>query len=197
MTTARWESVDAHWEWIKGDENQKVMAELVGEGKGEEEDEEEGKEGKGGDGDGKGDGNEGGAKGERGYIVAGDTVLFHVEGSLFSEQDASRGEGYVPLLESPVVGVERMFVLREKKGEFAEAFERLKGMLQDVSPLVVRSGWRADGEAEAEEDEFVVVCGWESVEKHMEIAGKLAESNYCGILELVSRIDVKNYKRLL
>ncbi|KAL2262707.1 hypothetical protein VTK26DRAFT_358 [Humicola hyalothermophila] len=195
LTTARWESVDAHWAWIRTEENQQVMRGLVcggGDGgSGDEGEEWERKEGQN---------EKEGRKGQRdrGYFAAGDMVLFHVEGGLFTETEGSKEDGCVPLLESPVISVERIFVEKGKKGEFAEWSRRGIGLVKEtVSPGAMRFGWREDVEARAEEEEFVVVCGWESVEKHKEAETPLAARKSDEFRKLVKRVDSKHYRRFL
>jgi hypothetical protein len=54
-----------------------------------------------------------------------------------------------------------------------------------------------DGEEGAEEDEFVLVCGWESVEQHFGFAEAEGFARYGELRELIARTDLKHYKRLL
>ncbi len=171
LTTARWPSVAVHWDWIRGVENVSVMARLTGEG-------------------------EGGGKGKA-MIVAGDTVLWHVEGDLFPATVDGVDGMSSPLIESAVVSVARMFVPREKRAAFAARFEEVKGVLEGYAgPEMVGYGWREDGEDGAEEDEFVVACGWESLERHDGFEKSEGFAEYDSIRELVERLDLKRYKRM-
>lgn len=170
LTTARWESTAAHWEWIRSDANKGVMASLEA----------------------------------GGGIVPEDTVLLHVKGDLFGghEGDSSSsslsGGGLVPLLESPVISVARMFVARGNREAFAAKFRGVRGVLKrHAHPHLVRAGWREDVPEGAEEDEFVLVCGWESVERHFAFAEAPEFPKYNEIRELITRVDLKHYKRLL
>ncbi len=123
-----------------------------------------------------------------GDVVGKDTVLWHVEGGIF-------GDG---LERSEVVSVERVVVERERRGLFAERFEEVKGLLEGYAgPGRVRYGWREDGEEGVEEEEFVLVCGWESVERHVGFAGTEESKKYGEVWELAARRDLKYYKRLL
>ncbi|KAH6636969.1 hypothetical protein F5144DRAFT_601667 [Chaetomium tenue] len=163
LTTARWESVAAHWDWIRSEENQRVMGGL-----------EEG-------------------------IVPGDTVLFHVVGGLFGGEDRGGGEGggLGSLLESAVISVGRMFVKRAERGGFEAKFEEVRGILEEYArPHLVRFGWREDVEEGAEEEEFVVVCGWDSVEQHFAFAETEEFARYGELRELIARVDLKHYKPL-
>jgi hypothetical protein len=90
-----------------------------------------------------------------------------------------------------------MFVAREKRGAFAAKFDEVKGILEGyASPHLVRYGWREDGDEGAEEDEFVLVCGWESVEKHFGFAESGGFARYSEIRDLILRVDLKHYKPL-
>jgi quinol monooxygenase YgiN len=136
-----------------------------------------------------------------GDIISGDTVLLHVAGDIFgpsgSESGSGSGRGLIPLLESPVISVGRMFVEKSKKEAFAAMFEEVKGVAEKyASPHVVRYGWREDVEEGAEEDEFVLVCGWESVEQHLAFAETEEFARYGQIREFMGRVDLKHYKRL-
>ncbi|KAL2023876.1 hypothetical protein VTK56DRAFT_653 [Thermocarpiscus australiensis] len=165
LTTAKWASVAAHWDWIRSDANTGVMAALDG------------------------------------HIVAGDTVLFHVDADIFGGGPEAAGNapsGSVPLLQSPVISVSRMFVASRDKEAFAALFGEVRGVLEEyASPGSVGFGWREDLEARAEEEEFVVVCGWESVEKHLGFARAPGYSRFNEIQQFVARADIKHYKRFL
>jgi heme-degrading monooxygenase HmoA len=161
MTTARWESVAAHWDWIRSEENIGVM------------------------------------EGLDKHIVAKETVLFHVDADIFGASAVS-AESNVTLRDSPVISVSRVSVLREQKGAFAAKFDEVKGVLEEFTGQgLVKFGWREDGEAEAKTEEFVIVCGWESVERHLECAQSPGYFKYAEIRPLVAKADVKHYKRLL
>lgn len=161
MTTARWDSVDAHWQWIRSEANAGIMAKL-------------------------GDG----------HIVPHDTALFHVAADIFDK--AVPASGSVPLLQSPVISVGRMFVASEKKGAFEAKFGEVKDVLEEhAGPDMVRFGWREDLEAGAREEEFVLVCGWESVEKHLGFPQVPGFSRFQPIQGFIEREDTKHYKRFL
>ncbi|GAB1314185.1 ABM domain-containing protein [Madurella fahalii] len=158
MTTARWDSVAAHWQWIRSDGNIGVMTALGV------------------------------------HIVSQDTVLFHVDADIFEEASSS---GSIQLLQSPVISVSRILVASENKGAFDAKFDEVKSVLEEyASPGLVRFGWREDLEAGAKE-EFVLVCGWESVEKHLDFAGAPGFDQFQGIQQFIETADIKHYKRFL
>ncbi|KAH6845501.1 hypothetical protein B0I37DRAFT_417031 [Chaetomium sp. MPI-CAGE-AT-0009] len=160
LTTARWPSVAAHWDWIRSAENERVMGELGP------------------------------------SIVAEDTVLFHVAGGIFGGGGAGvGGEGLGSLLESPVISVGRIFVKRGDRGGFEAKFEEVRGILEGYArPHLVRFGWREDVEDGNEEDEFVLVCGWDSVDQHFAFAESEGFARYGELRELIARVDLKHYK---
>lgn len=159
LITARWDSVAAHWQWIGGDENKKIMAGL-------------------------GD-----------YIDSNNVVLFHLDDAdIFS---GPAPQGMILLTDSPVISVTRMVVGPEAKHLFSVKFEEVRGVLEDFArPYLVRGGWRVDKEAETKE-EFVLICGWESLERHFEFAKDPRFNEYKKIPELVTGTDIKHFKRFL
>lgn len=159
LISARWDSVAAHWQWIQGDENQKIMGEL-------------------------------GA-----YIASDNVVLLHLDNPDIFSSPASQGR--TSLQDSPVISISRIYVDPQAKDQFSARFEEAKRALEDfVAPHIVRGGWREDKEDESKE-EFVVFCGWESLEKHGEFKAHPTASKYRSILELATGTDMKHYKRFL
>ncbi|KAK4162782.1 hypothetical protein QBC43DRAFT_320979 [Cladorrhinum sp. PSN259] len=119
--------------------------------------------------------------------------LFHADTDFLGGDDVA-----FPLLESPTLSVSRLYVPVEKKEAFAVKFAQVKRLLETyVSPRVVRFGWREDLEEGAKEDEFVLVCGWDSVEKHYAFSDAPGFDQFTQIQELVVRSDLKHYKRFI
>ncbi|KAH6626221.1 hypothetical protein B0J18DRAFT_135210 [Chaetomium sp. MPI-SDFR-AT-0129] len=173
LTTALWPSVDAHWDWIRSPENVGVMGGLTGADKSKEDEE----------------------GGKRGWVIGEDTGLWHVGAVLFGGE---KGEGEeVGLLESPVISLGRMYVKKgEDREKFAAKFEEVRGILERFArPHAVRFGWREDGEEGAEEEEFVLVAGWESVARHFAFAESAEFAKYGEIREFIARVDLKHYQR--
>ncbi|KAK3308806.1 uncharacterized protein B0T15DRAFT_491356 [Chaetomium strumarium] len=166
MTTARWESVEAHWDWIRSEGNSRTMAAL------EE------------------------------HIIPQDTVLFHVGhpavnwNGIFGRISGLAQRGLCQLLDSPVISVEKMSVKRGNKEAFDAEFGKVLGVLQEYArPHLVQSAWRQDLEEGAEE-EFLVICGWDSVEQHRAFANSSEFSKYSEIQRLISGFELKHYKHL-
>lgn len=158
LLAARWDSVPAHWEWIKGDENKKIMADLSR------------------------------------HIVTDKVVLFHLDAEIFS---SPAPHGRMPLADSPLISVAHFFVDPAEKASFSTKFNEVKGILEDFTkPNLVRGAWRVDKEDEAAE-EFVVFCGWDSLEKHAEFIMDSEYPEYSKILEFATGTDMKHYKRFL
>ncbi|KAK3299325.1 uncharacterized protein B0H64DRAFT_439709 [Chaetomium fimeti] len=162
LTTARWPSVAAHWDWIRSAANERVMGELGP------------------------------------SIVAGETVLFHVAGGIFGKGRGGTGDGGLgSLLESPVISVRRIFVKRVDRAAFEAKFEEVRGILEGYArPHLVRFGWREDVEDGEDEDEFVLVCGGDSVDQHFAFAESEGFARYGELRELIARVDLKHYKPL-
>jgi heme-degrading monooxygenase HmoA len=166
MTTARWESVEAHWDWIRSGSNTRTMAAL------EE------------------------------HIIPQDTILFHVGhpgmdwNGIFGRISGLAQRGLLQPLDSPVISVERMSVKRGNKAALDAKLGKALGVLQEYArPHLVQSAWRQDLEDGAEE-EFVIVCGWESVQQHLAFADGPQFSKYSEIQPLISGADLKHYRHL-
>lgn len=117
--------------------------------------------------------------------------LFHTDTDFLGE-DASN-----PLLRGPIISVSRLYISAEKREEFAAKFAQVKPVLEAyVSPNVVRHGWREDLEEGAYE-EFVLVCDWESVEKHYAFSDARGFDKFNQLQEFFVRTDIKHYKRFI
>lgn len=131
------------------------------------------------------------------HIVAGDTERLRVDADIFGAATAPSAGG-VALLDSPVLSVSRLSVRRDCRDAFTAKFDEVKGAREAFAGAgLVKFGWREDVEAEAKEDEFVLVSGWASVEKHLECAQSPGYFKYHEIRPLVARADVKHYRRCL
>ncbi|KAK0719711.1 hypothetical protein B0H67DRAFT_643033 [Lasiosphaeris hirsuta] len=118
----------------------------------------------------------------------GEFAMLHVEGELF-------GSTGINLLDSPVLNVERLFADGEKKEALIGKFSEVRGILEEfASQYAVSSGWREAAEAE-EQEELVVISGWESVEKHNEFAQVPGFAKYNEITQLVAKADAKHYNK--
>ncbi|KAK0643028.1 hypothetical protein B0T16DRAFT_331018 [Cercophora newfieldiana] len=105
MITAEWESLEAHWKWIRSPENAEVMAALSP------------------------------------YVPSSpsDMVLLHLDGGTFGEEPVASPGELIPLLDSPVIIVERFFVSATKKEEFLGNLNVSKAAIDKVAaPYLVR-----------------------------------------------------------
>jgi heme-degrading monooxygenase HmoA len=130
------------------------------------------------------------------HIDPSKLTFFHVDG-LTAFPD-SEPEARVPTLKAPVVSVVRYFVTPENKAEFGRVFAGVRAVFDEyASPFVHRGGWRIEKESE-DKEEFILIGGWESVEKAQGFAKvdgfKWFEDS---IQALVTGDDVKYYKRCL
>jgi heme-degrading monooxygenase HmoA len=161
LLTTRWDSVPAHWQWIKSDKNQKIMNSL------------------------------------RTSIVSEGHdafVLLHVDSEIFC---SPAPPGYIHLLDSPVISVERMFLSSKDRGAFTTKFTAVKHMLEDFAwPHLVRGGWRVDNEVGGT-DEFILVCGWDTVENHQAFTQASGFGQYWAIRSLLVEPNTMHFKRFL
>ena len=164
LITARWESVAAHWNWIKSEENVKVMDTL---GK---------------------------------YISQehkDDLTLLHVGGDHFGEPPAESLGEMVPLLDSPIISIDRMMVDGGKKVAFAREVDRLQDSLRALAvPHMVRGSWRQDTESD-EKHEYVVVGGWQPLGGHTEVVRPPRFVQFEVIRPLATTWTTRHYRRLL
>ncbi len=96
-----------------------------------------------------------------------------------------------------VISVGRLFIEAGKRDLFQREFDSVIQILKDFArPHLVQGGWRADKEADSKE-EFVLVVGWDSVERHFKFADSPDFAKYAGIRECVADQEIKHYKRFL
>ncbi|KXH62328.1 hypothetical protein CSAL01_06176 [Colletotrichum salicis] len=101
------------------------------------------------------------------------------------------------LLTAPVLSVGRFGVKSEKKEEFVKKYAEAKWVVEESSkPFPVRGGWRIEKAAE-DLEEYVMYCGWETVEQHKAIAEREGFKEWAGIQEFVTGTDIWHYKRLM
>lgn len=104
--------------------------------------------------------------------------------------------------DADVLSIGRHRVRAGDKVAFEERFGECKPWLdryvsREKKPA---GGWRIEKAAaipgREEEEEWVLLCGWESVQEHMEFAGTEGFERYGRIRELVQGFDVKHGKRI-
>ncbi|KAL0943656.1 uncharacterized protein CTRU02_201544 [Colletotrichum truncatum] len=101
------------------------------------------------------------------------------------------------LLTAPVLSVGRFGVRSERKEEFVKKYAEAKWVVEEHSkPYPVRGGWRIEKAAEGLE-EFVMYCGWSSVEQHRAIAQHEGFKEWAGIQEFVTGTDIWHYQRIM
>ncbi|KAK8109559.1 n-acetyltransferase 9 protein [Apiospora kogelbergensis] len=108
-----------------------------------------------------------------------------------------------PLMESPVMSVGRCTVAAPDRSRFAENWDSVRGLLEAFAqPHSVKGVWRIrkdQGEDNTRSDEeFVMLCGWPSVERHMEFSTREEFQRYSTALkEKLKGADIKHYRRVL
>ncbi|KAI0397233.1 hypothetical protein F5Y17DRAFT_389602 [Xylariaceae sp. FL0594] len=125
---------------------------------------------------------------------------FHLDVDVFSRPTGADKESLEeePLLTSSVIGVGRVRIPADQRGQFSEAWESGKGILEAfVKPRVLRYGFRVQ-KPDLETDEFVFFVGWPSVEKHREFAQSPNFADWAGPLQAIAKgLDLKYYRRVL
>ncbi|KAI0112652.1 hypothetical protein F4776DRAFT_344561 [Hypoxylon sp. NC0597] len=130
------------------------------------------------------------------YYELEKTYLCHLENIWLFNSSGVPGE--ISLLESPVISVGRITILAEKRQEFEKQWEEVKGLLEDFAkPYVVKLAWRIEM-TEPSLEEFVLTCGWPSVERHKEWAKDPNFEKYASaLLPFAQSQDIKHYQRVL
>lgn len=114
--------------------------------------------------------------------------LYHVDAELFAAAAGAEG--------GAGVSVERWFVPAARKGQFAREFEVARAVMEGCSKLfAVKGGWRIEKERD-DEEEFVVVSGWENVDWHEESPSSKMGANST-LRTLANGFEVRHYKRFL
>ncbi|KAI1452716.1 hypothetical protein F4805DRAFT_407966 [Annulohypoxylon moriforme] len=128
------------------------------------------------------------------YFQLEKTYLFHYDTEIF----APRTGNEISLLNSPVFSLSRVTVAAEERETFDQAWNEVKGVLEDFAePYVVQAGWRIEKEDEAL-DEFVLACGWPSVERHGEFStAKDFDKLSAALTPFIKNRDLTHYKRIL
>ncbi|KAH9241225.1 hypothetical protein K456DRAFT_1822092 [Colletotrichum gloeosporioides 23] len=185
LLAAQWDSPEAHHEWIVSPENQNVMGKLT-------------------------------------PLIHREgpraVLFFHIDTPIFvpgqsipaamADGEAKTGENKAEgkkkaedeppnLLTAPVVSVGRFGVRPERKEEFVKKYAEAKWVVEDASkPYPVRGGWRIERAVDGTE-EFVMYCGWSSVEQHKAIAQHEGFKEWAGIQEFVTGTDIWHYRRIM
>ncbi|CAK7242979.1 MAG: hypothetical protein STHCBS139747_004485 [Sporothrix thermara] len=122
-------------------------------------------------------------------------TLVHTEGDHLSR--AATPAGRTALLDSPVISVTRFFVMPGKRAEFDAAYNDAKhDIARFAAPFTQQGSWRVDPD-EPEQEEFVLVCGWESREAHFAISQSEIAPKLGALMGLTSGNTSLHYKRLL
>ncbi|GKT58490.1 N-acetyltransferase 9 protein [Colletotrichum tofieldiae] len=101
------------------------------------------------------------------------------------------------LLTAPVLSVGRFGVRSEKKEDFIKKYAEAKWVVEEAAkPYPVRGGWRIERAAE-DLEEFVMYCGWSTVEQHKAIAQREGFKEWAGIQEFVTGTDIWHYQRIM
>ncbi|KAK8128227.1 hypothetical protein PG984_009335 [Apiospora sp. TS-2023a] len=126
--------------------------------------------------------------------------LFHVDSvEAFTGPD-TKAEGEKATLSAEYVSVSRFVVTAGQKAGFEGAWAEVGHIRQDfVSPFVHRGGWRIEKQEGSEEnDEYVLIGGWDSLAKHAEFAKSEGYAEYDKTLRAAMlECDTKFYQRVL
>jgi hypothetical protein len=95
-----------------------------------------------------------------------------------------------------VISIGRHFVAAEKKKAFADCRERVRPHIDSwATEGTPEGGWRVDVE-EGGPEEFVLVCGWKTVEQHFEFGSSENFEKYKELRDFMDRFEVAHAKRV-
>lgn len=108
-------------------------------------------------------------------------------------------EGYTPPLKSPAISLSRFGIAKDRKAAFDEEWSGIKGILEDfVKPYSLTSGWAESNRAEATWNEFIMIAGWPSVQRHMDFASTEGFAEYAGKMRgFMEETEIKHYTPLV
>ena len=101
------------------------------------------------------------------------------------------------MLDAPVVSVGRTYLKREMKERAEEKIREISDEMTDFArPYEWQWGWVVDGTEEGLL-EFVIVAGWESVERHMSFKGHPTHKRWMEFVALAESTGFVHYQRFL
>ncbi|CAD6441901.1 c14056da-f1eb-42eb-b886-77d1f9d946b2 [Sclerotinia trifoliorum] len=97
---------------------------------------------------------------------------------------------------APIISCTRYFITSSNKEGFREKFDSVKHVLADeVREYEIEGGWRIEKEAE-DKEEWVMFCGWKSVERHLGFGKKEGFREWRGIVDWVDGFEVRHLRRI-
>ena len=103
-------------------------------------------------------------------------------------------------LDAPLISIGRHFVAKERKEEFDNFFTTVKSLLHEyVAPFTLAYSWRmdlSDEQKDKGEEEWVLVAGWPTMEKHRDFAKTDMWERYSKIREMVVGAEVVHATKL-
>ncbi|KAK6819727.1 hypothetical protein PG987_016210 [Apiospora arundinis] len=129
-------------------------------------------------------------------------AMFHVDGveAFTGPETVAATAGEKATLSADYVSVSKFVLAAGKKADFEGAWNKVGPIFQEfVSPYVHRGGWRIEKQDGREDkEEFVLIGGWDSLEKAAELAKSKGYAEYGETLKTVtSERDTKLYRRIL
>lgn len=114
-------------------------------------------------------------------------------GRNWNETDAlSQPSTPIPV-SAPVIRVARCFIEKENKEEFDRLFKAgLSDLEKFTAPHPCFGGWRID--KEGEDEEFVLLSGWNSVEHHHEFYKSELSKEFAKTRSVIKNTEVKHVR---
>jgi heme-degrading monooxygenase HmoA len=133
-------------------------------------------------------------EGLREHVDIPQTVVRHVDGSLFA---GPAPEGITNMLDAPVISLGRTYIPADNKPAADAKIKEIAASLQDFSsPHDTRWAWAVDPKDEKMQ-EFVIVSGWDSIEAHLAFKKHPSYAKWQEFLDLADSTEYVHYKRFL
>ncbi|KAJ5999651.1 hypothetical protein N7481_000060 [Penicillium waksmanii] len=96
-------------------------------------------------------------------------------------------------ISAPVIGVVRCFIEKDNKEEFDHLFKAgLSDLEKFTAPHPCFGGWRID--KEGEDEEFILLSGWNSVEHHHEFHKSELSKEFAKTKSVIKNTEVKHVR---
>ncbi|THV45810.1 hypothetical protein BGAL_0448g00050 [Botrytis galanthina] len=127
--------------------------------------------------------------------------MWHLEGDALSSLRTGIDEGIgeedarkKPPFSAPIISCNRHYISSHNREGFSAMFNEVKHTLEnETKEYEIEGGWRIEKEAE-DKEEWVMFCGWESVEKHMAFSKKESFKEWRGIVDWVEGFEVRHLR---
>lgn len=100
-------------------------------------------------------------------------------------------------LSAPIISIGRHFISSDQKKAYGGTFEAVSHHFRSyVTPSHFARGWRLEKEEGGDQEEDLLIAGWDDVASHHAFAQSDGFKEFARIREFVKDADIKHAKRL-